>query len=30
MDDYYYNTLGNAFEAYKEIEGLDTAGMQKK
>jgi hypothetical protein len=30
MDDYYYNTLGNAFEAYKELEGLDTAGMQKK
>ena len=29
-DEYYFKTHENAFEAYKEIEGLDTAGMQKK
>ena len=30
MDEFYYKTYGNAFEAYKELEGLNTAGMQKK
>lgn len=29
-DEYYFKTHENAFEAYKELEGLDTAGMQKK